>query len=68
MSENIGGPWFVAVRRNPILIIAALAFLALIALVAGSPGRYLYDERYYIEGAWLLARGASYEEVDPSKF
>jgi len=62
VSENIGGAWFNAVRRNPILIIAALASLALIALVAGSPARYLYDERYYIQGAWLLARGASFRD------
>ena len=25
-------------------------------------GRYLNDERYYIEGAWLLARGASFRD------
>lgn len=62
MSENFGGAWFNLVRRNPILIIAALASLALIALVAGSPARYLYDERYYIQGAWLLARGASFRD------
>src|SRR3954471_3565608 len=62
VSENIGGAWFHAVRRNPILIIAALASVALIALVAASPARYLYDERYYIQGAWLLVRGASYRD------
>jgi hypothetical protein len=58
----VRGAWFRAVRRNPILIIAALASLALIALVAGSPARYLYDERYYMAGAWLLARGSSFRD------
>lgn len=62
MSETIKDVWLRAVRGNPILVIAALAAVAMIALVAVSPARYLYDERYYIQGAWLLARGASYRD------
>ena len=62
MSESVRGAWFSIVRRNPIPVIAALAFIALIALVAGSPPRYLYDERYYIQGAWLLAKGSSFRD------
>jgi len=62
VSETIKEVWFRAIRSNPILVIAALACIAMIALVAGSPPRYLYDERYYIQGAWLLAKGTSFRD------
>ena len=49
-------------RHSPILLIAALAAIVLIALVAGSPSQYIYDEPFYLEGAHLLARGASFRD------
>lgn len=39
--------------------LAALAGLGLIFLVATSPHGYVYDERYYIEGAKVLVAGQS---------
>ncbi|MEO9132242.1 MAG: hypothetical protein ABI240_13665 [Sphingomonas sp.] len=50
-------------RRDPILLVAALAMTVLIAMVARSPSQYIYDEVYYLEGAHLLARGASFRDL-----
>ena len=50
-------------RRNLILPVAVLALLALVLLVAGSTRQYIYDEVYYLEGAHLLARGASLRDL-----
>lgn len=51
-----------ALHPNLILVIATLAFVALLALVAGSPTQPIYDEPYYLEGARVLAKGASFRE------
>ena len=49
--------------RALILLIAGIASAALVLLVAGSPAHYIYDEPYYIQGAWLLRKGASFREM-----
>lgn len=44
-------------RLHPILIVALVAILALIAQIAGSPSVYVYDEHYHLAGARLLVEG-----------
>ncbi|GAA0313930.1 hypothetical protein GCM10009087_25380 [Sphingomonas oligophenolica] len=48
--------------RTPILPVAALALVVLIALVSGSTRQYIYDEPFYLEGARVLVRGASFRD------
>jgi hypothetical protein len=49
-----GAGWIVAA--------ACLSALALVVMVAAGPNAFVYDERYYIVGAQLLAKGASFRE------
>lgn len=51
-----------AVQASLIPALAGIAFIALILLVLGSPNRYIYDEPYYLEGAFLLAKGMRFTD------
>ncbi|MDB5704604.1 MAG: hypothetical protein JWN66_1720 [Sphingomonas bacterium] len=53
---------FLKSAPNLALVVVAIAALALIILVAGSPAQYVYDEHFYLEGAWLLKKGASFHQ------
>lgn len=50
-------------RPQPILILAGLTAAVMVWMVARSPAHYLYDELYYIQGAWLLVLGSTFREM-----